>query len=59
MNTITLKQVINDFGKKFADKALAYGRHHTDQNGQAFWTEKEFNDICGMIEVEDKSETQG
>jgi hypothetical protein len=59
MNTITLQEVIKDFGKQFADKALAYCRHHTDQNGQPFWTEEELNDICGLIELEDESEDQG
>ncbi len=59
MKPVTFKEVLASYGKEFADKALGFGWHHTSQDGEPFWTEDEFNDICGLIERECASENQG
>lgn len=51
---ITTDDVICTLGLSVYDKALAYGRHHTDAEGRPFWTAAEFEATFGLIEIEEK-----
>ena len=55
---MTYQDVIATYGQAFANRAMSYGWHHTDQNGEPFWTEERFEDILGLIKREDVSKTK-
>jgi hypothetical protein len=52
----TLTDVIQSFDEEIADRALAFGWHHHDENNEPFWTEEELDRILGLIEIEKRDE---
>ena len=49
---ITARSARLELGDTQFDVLLALGRHHSDDDGQAYWLEEEWDELVGLIHFE-------
>jgi len=48
---ITADEVIRDHGREYYLAALAYGLHHHDETGEAYWTADAWDTCVGLLAI--------
>jgi hypothetical protein len=49
---VTASEVIQTHGYAFYQEMLSFAFHHTDERGNAFWTEEAYYRAVGLLEIE-------